>query len=903
MAGRSANANCPAITILKGESMTHHYLSRRAAGVGGLALALVAGTLALPALAAEPTLLSQGQPVTASSVENPDYTPASAAVDGDLGTRWSSQPTDDEWIQVDLGAVASLDNVKLTWEGAYGAAYDIEVSDDGQQWTTAAEVTAGDGGTDMVALDGASGRYLRLTGQERATGYGYSLWELQVYGTPGGSVPDPTVDPTTGPSEDPSTDECATDNAALGAAATASSTQSAAAYPASAAVDGDSNTRWASSATDNEWLQVDLGQTATVCGVDLDWEAAYGKSFTIQVSDDAQNWATIATVTDGDGGSQHVDAAGEGRYLRLAGTERGTGYGYSLWEMQVHLGGTTTGGNEGDIDGGGDLGPNVHVFGPETPVSEIQDSLDEAYAVQETNQFGDRRDQFLFKPGTYPVDANVGFYTSVNGLGQNPDDVNITGGVWADAEWFEGNATQNFWRSVENLAVTPNGGDMRWAVSQAAPMRRVHVKGNMMLHSSRYGWASGGYIADSVVDGQTRGYTQQQWYTRDSKLTGGWDGTLWNMTFSGVKNAPATTYPEPAVTTLPTTGVIREKPYLYLDGDDYAVFVPELRNGTQGATWENGATAGTSISVDDFYVAHPGDSADRINAALAQGLHLLLTPGVYHLDKTINVNREDTVVLGLGYATIVPDAGQTAMQVGDVSGVKIAGVLFDAGETKSPTMLTVGTAGSTADHAADPISIQDVFVRVGGAVAGKSDAGVIVNADDTIIDHVWLWRGDHGQGIGWDVNTSDYGLIVNGDDVSGYGLFVEHFQKYNTLWNGERGRTIFYQNELPYDPPSIEDWSHDGIRGYAAYKVADSVQEHEAWGLGSYCVFTTDSSITVDNGFEVPDTPGVKMHSLLTVSLGGAGVYEHVINGTGPTAQGTATVPATVTYYNNGSSN
>jgi hypothetical protein len=176
-----------------------------------------------------------------------------------------------------------------------------------------------------------------------------------------------------------------------------------------------------------------------------------------------------------------------------------------------------------------------------------------------------------------------------------------------------------------------------------------------------------------------------------------------------------------------------------------------------------------------------------------------------------------------------------------------------------------------------------------------------VNSNDTIIDHIWLWRGDHGEGIGWDLNTADYGLIVNGDDVSGYGLFVEHYQKYNTIWNGERGRTIFYQNELPYDPPSIEDWTHDGIRGYAAYKVADHVTEHEAWGLGSYCVFTSDGSITVDNAFEVPDVPGVKMHSLLAVSLGGVGTYANVINGFGPSAQGQETVPAQVTYYSNGS--
>ncbi len=873
--------------------MQVRHLTRWATVSGGLALAFVAGVLAIPAAAAPPALLSQGHPVTASSVENTASTPASSALDGDFGTRWSSKFTNDEWIQVDLGASATLDRVELKWEAAYGSAYKIQVSADGQNWTTAATVTSGDGGTDVVALNGAVGRFVRLDGDQRATGYGYSLWELQVFGTPGG---------TPGGGTDPTPGACSTDNAALGKPATASSTQSASYYPASAAVDGNTDTRWSSLSTDSQWLQVDLGKTSTVCGIDLKWEGAYGKAFTIQVSDNAQSWSTIATVTTGTGGNQHIDASGAGRYVRLAGTQRGTGYGYSLWEFSVHLGDRTT-----DplpvIVTGGDLGPNVHIYDSSTPTSVIQSELDAAFTQQETAQFGEGRYQFLFKPGTYPVHANVGFYTSVSGAGQNPDDVNITGGVWADAQWFNGNATQNFWRSVENLKITPSTGDERWAVSQAAPMRRVHVNGALSLHSSAYGWASGGYIADSKIEGQVHGYTQQQWYTRDSNLVGGWDGTLWNMTFSGVKNAPANAFPNPAVTTLTNTGVVKEKPYIYWNAaaNDWAVFVPAVRNGTTGTTWENGPTAGKSLALNTFYVAKPGDTAATINAALAQGINVLFTPGIYRLSETIKVTKANTVVMGLGYATIIPTAGQTAMTVADVDGVSIAALLFDAGENKSPAMLEVGTKGTHIDHTDNPIALSDIFVRVGGAVAGKTDAGVIVNADNTLIDHVWLWRGDHGQGIGWTVNTSDYGLIVNGDDVNGYGLFVEHFQKYNTLWNGERGRTIFYQNELPYDPPSVQAWSHDGIRGYAAYKVADNVQQHEAWGLGSYCVFTTDSSITVDNGFEVPNVPGVKMHSLLTVSLGGAGVYAHVINGTGPTAQGTATVPAQVTYYSNGS--
>ncbi|MFD6138722.1 discoidin domain-containing protein [Promicromonospora sp. NPDC060271] len=685
-----------------------------------------------------------------------------------------------------------------------------------------------------------------------------------------------------------------TTNAALGRPATASSTEGP--FGAALAVDGEAGTRWSSLPADPQWIRVDLGSVQDLCRVELSWETAYGRDFRIEASDDGTTWRTLRTVTDGTGGAQGFDVVGTGRYVRITGTERGTGYGYSLWELRVLTDdGSSTPGDP--IPGGGDLGPNVHVFGPDTPTSQVQAAVDAVYDQQESDQFGDGRHQFLFEPGTYPVHVNAGFHTSIAGLGTRPDDVNITGGVWADAEWFEGNATQNFWRSVENLAVTPSGGDMRWAVSQAAPMRRVHVKGNLMLHSSRYGWASGGYIADSVVDGQVRAWTQQQWYTRDSTLTGGWAGTLWNMVFSGVENAPPTSFPEPAVTTLATTGIIREKPYLYLDGEDYAVFVPSAREGTRGATWDGGTTSGTSIPLDEFYVTRPGDSAERINQALDQGLHLLLTPGIYETTGTIEVDRADTVVLGLGYATIVPTAGQTAMRVGDVDGVRIAGVLFDAGATESPSMLTVGTEGSTADHADDPVSLHDVFVRVGGAHVGRVDQAIVVNADDTIVDHIWSWRGDHGEGIGWDVNTADNGLVVNGDDVDGYGLFVEHYQEYNTLWNGERGRTIFYQNELPYDPPNQAAWNHDGIRGWAAYKVADHVTQHEAWGLGSYCVFTSDASITSDNGFEVPRTPGVRMHSLLTVSLGGVGTYEHVINGVGPRAAGTETVPAKVVSY------
>lgn len=550
---------------------------------------------------------------------------------------------------------------------------------------------------------------------------------------------------------------------------------------------------------------------------------------------------------------------------------------------------------EPPVVGGGPLGPNVLVFDPSTPQATVQGELDRVFRIQESNQFGLQRFALMFKPGRYQVNANVGFYTSVVGLGQNPGDV-VVNGVTADAGWFNGNATQNFWRSVENLTITPPNGENRWAVSQAAPMRRVAVNGALNLAPSGYGWASGGYIADTKVTGAIGPYSQQQWFTRDSTI-GGWVNGVWNMTFVGVAGAPANSYPEPPYTTVAQTPVIREKPYLYVDGGGaYRVFVPSLRTNSQGATWLNGSTPGSSLPISQFFVAQPTDSAAKINQALRQGLNLLFTPGIYHVNETIQINRADTVVLGLGYATIIPDNGVVPMKVADVDGVKIASVLFDAGPVNSPILLEVGPSGSSANHAANPTTVQDVFFRIGGAHPGKSTTSLIVNSPNTIIDHIWAWRGDHGEGIGWTVNTADTGLIVNGRDVTAYGLFVEHYQKYNLIWNANGGRVYFFQNEMPYDPPSQTAWRTDA-RGYAAYKVADSVTTHEAWGVGAYCYFNVDPSIHADRGFEVPQTPGVKFHTLLTVSLGGNGVIDHVINNTGGPAQGVDTVPSKLVQF------
>jgi F5/8 type C domain len=689
---------------------------------------------------------------------------------------------------------------------------------------------------------------------------------------------------------------CGTADIAQGKAATASSTENAS-FPASNAVDGNTGTRWSSAFSDPQWLEVDLGSSQSICQVTLQWETAYGKAFQIRTSADNSTWTTIYSTTTGTGGTQALSVTGTGRYIRMYGTVRGTQWGYSLWEFQVYATSTTTTGCTGQSNTP-DLGPNVYVFDSSMSSSSIQTTLDNVFSTAKLNQFGTQRYALLFKPGTYSVEANIGYYTSIQGLGQNPDDVTINGDVTVDAFDGTGNATQNFWRSAENLAINPSAGNDRWAVAQAGPFRRVDVHGGLELYPASYGYASGGYIADTKVSGQVSSVSQQQWYSRDSSF-GSWSGSVWNMVFSGVTGAPAQSFPSPPMTTLATTPTSRDVPYLYVDSSgNYRVFLPALRTNASGASWTSGPTPGTSVPVSQFFVATPSNTAAQINAALAQGCNLLFTPGVYNIDQTLNVTNPNTVVLGIGFPTLIPVNGVDTMHVADVDGVRVDGLLFDAGTTSSSALLTIGTRGSTASHASNPISVQDTFFRIGGDIAGKAANSLIVNAGNTLVDDIWAWRADHGNSgtVGWTVNTAAHGLVVNGSNVLATGLFVEHYQNDEVQWNGNGGETIFFQNEMPYDPPNQAAWMNGSSSGYAAYQVAPGVTTHQAYGMGSYCYFNVNPSVVADHAFEAPSTSGIRFHDILTVSLGGVGVIEHVINSTGG-ATPSSTTPVDLVSY------
>ncbi len=532
------------------------------------------------------------------------------------------------------------------------------------------------------------------------------------------------------------------------------------------------------------------------------------------------------------------------------------------------------------------LGAAVLVVSPEDRAA--QRAVDALFARQEANHFGAERAAVLLLPGEYPADFHpqVGFYTELCGLGRRPDEV-VLAGLSCPATWMgdphNHNATCNFWRGVQNLRVT---GDVMWAVSQATFMRRMQIDGDLRLHDEN-GWSSGGFLADACVDGTVDSGSQQQWLSRNCDWTR-WTGENWNLVFLGIEEgrAPATGWPEHPYTAVARTPLCREKPYLAETDAGLAVCVPPLRRDTAGALWPHERPeAERVLPLDAFYVAHPGDDADTLNAALEAGRHLLFTPGIYPLTAPLRVTRADTVVMGLGFATLCPTAGTPAMTVADVDGVCIAGLLFDAGERESPALLEVGAGKTTRSHATCPTTLHDLWFRVGGAAAHPTAAACCLTIwqNDVVGDNFWVWRADHGAGVSWTDNRAPTGVRVEGDRVTLYALLVEHYQQYQTIWNGEDGRLVFYQSELPYDVPNDAAWRSPARPGYASYKVGDHVRRHTACGVGIYS-FHRDAAVEAGCVMEVPETDGMDIHNVCSVMITGHPGIDHVINDYGDAA-------------------
>ena len=543
------------------------------------------------------------------------------------------------------------------------------------------------------------------------------------------------------------------------------------------------------------------------------------------------------------------------------------------------------------------FGPNVIIIDPSMSSATINSTLASLAQLDVNSQFVTSRYAVLFKPGTYSVQAPIGYYESIAGLGKEPSAVTINGFITPNFGTVpeNQNLTETFWRSMENMTfnvatdTTQNAppNTLQWGVSQGTSLRRLSINGSLQLGDSGSGYSSGGFIADTAVTGIVSSSTQQQWFTRNSVL-GGWNGSNWNMVFAGVEGAPFSNYPTNSFTVLPTTPVSREKPFLYVDENGgYRVYVPFSESNSAGVEWHSRQEHGHSIPIGQFFIAQPSSTLAEINKALTEGKNLILTPGIYQFSGSIHITRPGTIVLGLGYATLVPQTGTPAITVADVDGVQLAGLVIDAGPINSQVLVQLGTQqNSRGRHEWNPTSLNDVFFRIGGATPGLATTSLEVDSNDVILDNIWAWRADHGNGVGWTDNVADHGLVVNGDYVTALGLAVEHYEQNQVVWNGEHGQTIFYQSELPYDVPSESAWMQGAVDGYSSYAVSSWVKDHHAYGLGVYSFFDQGVDVVENSAITVPDADDVSVTHAVSVFIGGSGSITHIVNDAGASVGG-----------------
>ncbi len=540
------------------------------------------------------------------------------------------------------------------------------------------------------------------------------------------------------------------------------------------------------------------------------------------------------------------------------------------------------------------LGDSVYIFSTQDDMEEVQQTIDAIYEKQETNQFGNQRYALLFLPGDYPkLQVKVGYYTQVMGLGNQPTDTRI-GSIDCDATWLgddpnNHNALCNFWRSVENVEIM---GNSMWAVSQATDMRRVQVDGALYLHDN-YGWASGGFLADSNIQSMVDSGSQQQWLSRNNTYRT-WMGQNWNIVFAGDQEdgLPNGTWPMFSYTRADVVDVMREKPYLsYREGAGMGIAIPTKTATSAGCRWVEESQQVEWIPLDDCYIARADeDTAASINVALSEGKHILFTPGCYQLEDALVVGGDDTVLLGLGLASLEPSSGNACVETSS-EGVTIAGLLFEAGERESDVLLHVGKP--TENNSQRRTLLSDVYFRVGGRATAQAtavDTALIIDANEVVGDNLWVWRADHGDQVGWDANRAKHGVIINGEDVTMVALMVEHFQEEQTVWNGNGGTCIMYQSEVPYDIPSGE--------AKPSFYVSDSVKDFYATGLGIY-LYNRDARIPLECGMRVPDAPGVAVDHIITVMLGNShpGIH-HVINEAGGSCMNVGETQKVLHYCN-----
>ena len=530
--------------------------------------------------------------------------------------------------------------------------------------------------------------------------------------------------------------------------------------------------------------------------------------------------------------------------------------------------------------------------------SGIQSKCDAIYATMENGQFSSERYALCFKPGTYNnIHILLGYSMTVMGLGITPDDVTINGTVDVNNNTNPCiGALDNFWRGIENVHIAiPVASTEAYDCSQAAPFRNNHVSGGTLNLAtfeagcegdrSLGGFASGGYMADCVIDGDIDFSTQQQFFTRNNTYRQAKNGA-WNFLSVGDQGK----FANPTITNciqgkavfhaVPSTPIMAKKPYVVWKDNQWQLFIGQPQKDVIGPLGTEGGKY-----IKDFAFVTPDTGIDNMNLLLAQGSSLVLTPGIYTLSSELVVQRPNTVVLGIGFATIVTTSNRPCIRVtNDAIGVRIAGLMLEAGEGNAESLLLVGDTPNGGGNNDNPTFVQDVFGRIGPNFKTRCGAMMTINQRFTIVDHTWLWRADHSQtvdgGLGSGNCVSDNGLVVNGDDVYCYGVFSEHHLKECVLWQGANGRLYFLQCELAYDVADIVGWDYPGLRVTGSGFVASNI--------GVYTFFSKSQGSTATNpsvtsSCVVPND--AKLSAVCNVFLNadtGAGRMLSIVNGRGP---------------------
>ena len=537
--------------------------------------------------------------------------------------------------------------------------------------------------------------------------------------------------------------------------------------------------------------------------------------------------------------------------------------------------------------------------------------------------FTPKRTALLFAPGVYEgLDFEVSYYTSVLGLGAVPSDVSFTNcdkGPHVDAinkyttRPPNGSGLDTFWRSVENIATNPRDG-MRWAASQAAPLRRIHVQSDLLLFDGD-AWASGGVLANAIVDGKVNFGGQQQYLLRNVELKQGAINGAWSLVFVGCtgetpsENNGLKAGPSISVDSFPKLRI--EKPFITMrENGEFELRVPSVVFGQSNNDVLGSQFGGEEVrNFTGVKLGVPStDAADNyltLQKALDEGKDLVLSPGEYPLAASLEVKHPNQVILGLGYATLkAPLNGLPCIRVHpNIPGVRIAGIMLEASvltdHIPSLSLLQWGIQGmDDVGDKENPGLLSDIFCRVGGASYDRhvsTDVMIELHSGNIYGDNLWLWRADHvklhpGEEANFPHISPYYrqtvmgecqvrnGMKVYGEAVTMVGLFIEHTTEDQLIWEGDKGYVAFYQCELPYDV----DQSY-ADKSFVGYRVGSDVESHTARGIGIYSNFR-DFDVNVATAISHPESAGIVMNNLFTVYLDNQGKINSIVNGKGPGA-------------------